>query len=146
MIEKVTYNNFEELLSLMEAYQTFYRVNDIDKEKNRSHFSRFLDDNSRGILHIIRADGKAVGFYTLYYGFSSSRAQEVGILNDLYVLPEYRCRGYAKRLINHAIDEVKSRGINRIQWLTARDNGKAQQLYDSLGATKSEWYFYAMEI
>jgi len=145
MIEKVSSQNIDDVLSLIKAYQEFYQVANINEAKNRNNFSQFLDDNSRGVLHLIKAEGKAVGFSTLYFGFSSTRAEEVGILNDLYVLPEYRGKGYGKKLMAHAIEQVKSRDISRIQWLTAKDNEDAQQLYDSLGANKSEWYFYAKE-
>jgi len=145
MIERVSSQNIDDVLPLIKAYQEFYQVANINEDKNRNHFSQFLGDNSRGMLHLIKAEGTVFGFSTLYFSFSSTRAEEVGILNDLYVLPEYRGKGYGKKLMAHAIEQVKSRGISRIQWLTAKDNEDAQKLYDSLGANKSEWYFYAKE-
>lgn len=145
MIEKVTKENFECVLPLIKAYQEFYCVPDINEEKNKNHFGQFLDSNSRGVLFAVKENEKLVGFTTIYYGFSSSRAEEVGILNDLYVLPEYRNKGYGRQLINRAIEEVKNRGLKRIQWLTARNNENAQMLYEKLGAKKSEWFLYAKE-
>lgn len=63
----------------------------------------------------------------------------------MYVIPEFRNKGYGKKLIDRAIEEVKNKGLNRVQWLTARNNGAAQELYEKLGANKTEWYFYAKE-
>lgn len=146
MIEQVTTENFKSVLPLIRAYQEFYCVPDINDEKNKNHFSQFLVDNSRGILFLARVENKAIGFATIYYSFSSARAEEVGILNDLYVLPEYRNNGYGRKLINRAIEEVKNKGLKRVQWLTAKNNDTAQILYEKLGANKSEWCFYAKEI
>lgn len=146
MIEKVTTNNFDEVLPLIKAYQEFYGVTDIDEAKNRNHFGRFIEDNTRGMLFILKHEEKAIGFVTIYFGFSSVRAEEVGILNDLYVLPDYRGEGHGKTLIYHAIETVKNTGINRIQWLTAKNNEIARKTYDSFNANKSEWYVYSMDI
>jgi len=146
MIEQITEKNFEEVLPLIRAYQEFYCVEHISEDKNRHHFSRFLNDNSRGVLFLIRDSEKAVGFTTLYFGFSSTRAEEVGILNDLYILPEHRNKAYGKKLIQHAMAAVKLRGINRIQWLTAKNNSLAQKLYEGFDINKSEWYFYSKEL
>ena len=145
MVEKVTHQNFDEVLPLIKKYQEFYKVTDIDEEKNNKYFSKLIDSHNDGVLFIIRVNGNAIGFATIYRGFSSTRAEEVAILNDLYIEPTFRNKGYAKKLISAAITEAKNRGYSRLQWLTARDNKKAQILYDSLGAEKSEWFFYAIK-
>lgn len=146
MIEKVTLQNFDKVLPLIKAYQEFYGVKDIDEKKNTRHFSQFIEDHTRGMLFVTEIEQRAIGFATIYFGFSSTLAEEVAILNDLYVLPEFRGKGHGKKLFNHALKAVKERDIKRIQWLTAKNNKTAQKLYDSSGANKSEWYFYAKEI
>jgi len=145
MIEKVTDDNFDEVLPLIKEYQEFYKVENISEDKNRSYFYQFVNNNENGILHVLRKNGKAIGFTTIYKGFSSSRAEIVAVLNDLYVSPSHRGNGHGKALINHAIGVAKSLGYSRLQWLTAQDNEVAQKLYDSLGANKSSWLFYAKE-
>ena len=142
MVEKVTGDNFDEVLPLIRKYQEFYKVSEIDEAKNRKYFLQFTESEKDGVLFIVRENGKAVGFATVYRGFSSTRAEEIAILNDLYVEPEYRKKGYAKELINVAVSEAKNRGCSRLQWLTSRDNKEAQALYDLIGAHKSEWCFY----
>ena len=145
MIERVTRANFDEVLPLIKEYQEFYNVGEINDEKNRKYFSQFLDNHEQGVLHLARVEGKAVGFTTIYRGYSSTKAEEVVILNDLYISPAHRRNGYAKALIFNAIEEAKKRGYSRLQWLTARDNEDAQSLYDAIGANKSEWFFYTRE-
>ena len=141
MIEKVTTQNFEEVLPLIREYQEFYNVTDIDDEKNREFFS-----HSGGVLHIIRHEETAVGFSTVYFGFSSTRAEKVGILNDVYITVMNRRNGLGRKLIEHALNEIRSRGINRLQWLTMKNNKEAQRLYDSFKPEMSEWFYYSIDI
>jgi len=144
MIEEVTLKNIDEVLLLIRKYQEFYGGTMINEQKNKKFFSQFINSDD-GILHLYRLEDKAIGFTTIYHGFSSTRAETVAILNDLYVLPGYRGKGYGKALVAHAIKIAKSKGYSRLQWLTAQDNDKAQKLYNALGAVKGSWFFYAKE-
>ncbi|MEE9354045.1 MAG: GNAT family N-acetyltransferase [Methylococcaceae bacterium] len=145
MIEEVTDKNIEEILPLIKEYQIFYGVDELDDKKNMFFFSQFTKDHENGILHLYRIDQKAIGFTTIYKGFSSTRAESIAILNDLYVQPAYRGNGYGKELLNHALDTAKAMGFSRLQWLTEEDNQTAQKLYNNLGTKKSPWIFYAKE-
>jgi len=145
MIEEVTSQNIEDVLPLIREYQIFYGVKDIDEEKNREFFSQFIQNHENGILHLYKVAHKAIGFTTIYKGFSSTRSETVAVLNDLYIQPSYRGNGYAKELINNALKTAKLMGFSRLQWLTADDNETAQKLYNNLGANKSSWLFYAKE-
>ena len=145
MIEKVTSENLEEVLPLIKEYQVFYGVKNINKNKNKLFFSQFTKNDGNGILHLYRLNEEVIGFATIYKGFSSTRAEVVAVLNDLYIQPAYRKKGYATELVNNALDTAKGMGLSRLQWLTAEDNVKAQQLYDNIGAHKSSWLFYAKE-
>jgi len=144
MIEEVTHENIDQVLPLIRKYQEFYGGPYINDEKNRLFFSQFINSD-QGVLHIYRYNGQAIGFSTIYHGYSSTRAETVAILNDLYVLPDFRGKGYGKQLVDHAIKVAKSRGYSRLQWLTAQDNDKAQKLYNELGAIKGSWFFYTKE-
>lgn len=144
MIEKLTTKNFNLLLPLVAKYQEFYNATDIDEQINRIHFYRFAEDDARGVIHLYMADNLAVGFSTIYFNYSSVLPGEVGVLNDLFVLPEYRGKGYGAKLIEHAVDQIKQRGIKRLQWLTMKSNEQAQKLYDRLPASTSDWVLYTL--
>ncbi len=145
MIERVTPANLEELLPLIREYQQFYRVTDIDDDRNRRFFAQFARSSERGVQHLYRVDSQPAGFSTLYFGFSSAAAEPVAVLNDLYVSADFRRRGIATELIRHASAYIKNRGYTRLNWLTQKSNSRAQRLYDSLGARKTEWFFYSLE-
>ena len=143
MIEEVINENIDEVLPLIKKYQEFYSVV-INDEKNKAFFSQFINSD-KGILHLYRCEGKVIGFSTIYHGFSSTHAETVAILNDLYVSPSYRGMGYGKKLVDHAVNFARSKGYSRLQWLTAQDNAKALKLYERLGAIKGSWFFYTKE-
>ncbi|MGW8247429.1 MAG: GNAT family N-acetyltransferase [Acidiferrobacterales bacterium] len=141
-IETVTETSLEEILPLVRQYQEFYKIADISDERNRIFFSRFCVDNPLGRQFLLRHEGKAVAFATIYFSFTSSIPAKVAVLNDLYTVPEVRGRRFARRLIEHCRAFAKENGAVRLQWLTASDNYAAQKLYDSLDTSKSDWIFY----
>jgi len=123
MIEDVTIENIDEVLPLIAEYQEFYGVENIDLEKNSNFFSQFTNENNdSGSLYLFRRNGQVIGFITIYKGFSSTQAESVAILNDLYIKVDHRGNGFAKKLINHALNTAKSKGYSRLQWLTAHNN------------------------
>ncbi|WP_083928539.1 GNAT family N-acetyltransferase [Marinobacterium rhizophilum] len=143
MIEAVSDKNLEEVLPLVREYQEFYGILDISDDRNRSFFSQFSESGNDGCLFLYRNDeGAAVAFTTVYFSFVSSIPARVGVMNDLYIVPDYRGKGIGKRLINHCLKFALSKGAARLQWLTAEDNEQAQKLYDSLNTKKSTWKVY----
>lgn len=142
MIEDVIAESLAELLPLIRQYQEFYKVQQISEVKNREFFAQFGKSNPQGCQFIYRVDGIAAGFATVYFTFSSTLPAKVGVMNDLFTLPEYRGRGIGKALINHCLDYALNNGAVRLQWVTAVDNVVAQKLYDSLDAAKKPWLFY----
>src|SRR3954470_2497956 len=90
---------FEELLPLIAAYQRFYEVEEIDEERNRAFFRRFLAPSEDGMLLGARSDGQLVGYACLYWHFSSLEACECVLMNDLYVVEEARGGGVGQALI-----------------------------------------------
>ena len=144
-ITAVSGDELPDVLPLIADYQRFYGVSDIDSARNHEFFTQFTGPNERGILHALRLDGTAVGFSTIYFSFSSALAKPVAVLNDIFIASAWRRRGYGRALIEHASEYARNAGYARLQWLTAQDNTSAQHLYDTFGAKKSAWYFYALD-
>lgn len=143
MIEAVSNKNLEEVLPLIRKYQEFYNISSINDERNREFFSQFSETGNDGCLFLYRNDkGEPVAFATVYFTFVSSIPGRVGVMNDLYTVPEYRGRGIGRNLIHHCLKFALSKSAVRLQWLTTRDNTPAQRLYDSLKTKKSEWVVY----
>ena len=133
-------DEFEGLLPLIAAYQGFYEVDEIDNERNRLFFRRFVAPSEDGRLLAARDEGGAIlGYACLYWHFSSLAAQETVLMNDLFVPPEARGRGVGRTLIEASADVARERGAAWLEWATAPDNHTAQRLYDSMTSEKSTW-------
>jgi GNAT superfamily N-acetyltransferase len=145
-IAPIAAEEFEELLPLIAAYQRFYEVEEIDEERNRAFFRRFLAPSEDGLLLGARSDGRLVGYACLYWHFSSLEAVEAVLMNDLYVTEQARGQGVGRALIEASAEVARERGTPILEWSTAPDNHTAQRLYDSTGAKRSEWSSYELRV
>lgn len=145
-IAPIAASEYEDLLPLIAAYQRFYEVEDVDQERNREFFRRFLAPSEVGLLLGARAGGRLVGYACLYWHFSSTKARESVLLNDLYVDPELRGEGIGRALIEASLGIARERGGAHLEWVTEPDNHTAQRLYDSTGAERSTWVAYKLPI
>ena len=156
-IRPVTPVEFEQLLPLIEGYQTFYEVKDIDRGRNRGFFSRFIDgddaetevtDGGTAAGWLLGAfDGEeAIGFGCFYRTMSSLSATDIVLLNDLYVNESARGQGAGRALIEAGAELARKAGASHLVWETAPDNHRAQALYDTTGAEKSTWLEYELEL
>src|SRR5258708_11436882 len=136
-VRPIAGQELDEALPLIAAYQRFYRA-EPDVERNRRFFSRFLQPSDDGLLLGAWLDGAMAGFATLYWFFSSTKAAESVLMNDLFVREDIRGAGVGRALIDRAVDEARRRGAAHLEWFTAPDNLVAQRLYDSMpGAERS---------
>ncbi len=137
----------EALLPLIAAYQRFYEVEDVDDDRNRAFFRRFLTPSEDGELLAARdPDGAILGYACLYWHFSSLAAAETVLMNDLFVTPRARGRGVGRALIEASAAVARRRGAAWLEWATAPDNHTAQRLYDSLTDEKSTWLEYELDV
>ena len=132
-IAPIADEEFEQLLPLIAAYQRFYEVAEIDEGRNRTFFRRFLAPSEDGLLLGARSEGRLVGYACLYWHFSSTKATESVLMNDLYVDESARGQGVGRALIEGVYDRAAQAGANRVYWLTHETNHTAMQLYDKVG-------------
>jgi GNAT superfamily N-acetyltransferase len=145
-IAPIAPEEFEELLPLIAAYQHFYEVEDIDADRNRAFFRRFLAPSEDGLLLGARSEGRLLGYACLYRHFSSLEACESVLMNDLFVDESARGQGVGRALIEAAAAVAREREVPFVEWSTAPDNETAQRLYDSTGAERTEWFSYELRV
>ncbi|WP_131669147.1 GNAT family N-acetyltransferase [Psychrobacter pygoscelis] len=139
-IIQVTASELASVVPLFDNYRVFYgQPSDLDLA--RSFLSARLANAESVILLAKDDDDKPIGFTQLYPSFSSVSAARTWVLNDLYVLEEYRGQGIGRQLLNAARDHAVSTKAKGISLQTARDNTNAQQLYESVGYVMDTEYF-----
>jgi GNAT superfamily N-acetyltransferase len=144
-IEPVSQAQLERLLPMIAAYQRFYGVEEVDEERNRTFFSRFIAPSNDGMLVGAWHDEQPVGYACLYWSFTSLVPAETVLMNDLFVDPSARGQGVGRALIEASAAIARERGAHCLEWMTAPDNDTAQHLYDATGAERSTWIEYQLE-
>jgi len=145
-IEAAGDQQLEQLLPLIAAYQRFYEAEEIDEARNRRFFGRFTSSDAEGRILAAFLEDDPVGFATLYWHKSSLSPGDTVLMNDLYVEEGQRAGGIGRALIEASAEVARERGIAVLEWATAPDNKRAQALYDSFGAERSEWVEYALRL
>ena len=87
---------------------------------------------------IAEAGGKPVGFALYFHNFSTFLGRAGIYLEDLYVKPEQRGKGYGKRLLAHLAKLTLERNCGRFEWAVLDCNAPAIKFYQGLGAEMME--------
>ena len=90
-------------------------------------------------------DGREVGFALFFHNFSTFLGRAGIYLEDLFVLPEYRGKGYGKALLKKLSQITVERGCGRLEWACLDWNQPSIDFYRSLGAVPmEEWTTYRL--
>ena len=144
-IEAVTEADLDELLPLMRGYCDFYESAPSDEALMDMSLALLDDPDLEGVQLVARDDdGRAVGFATIFWSWSTTRAARIGVMNDLFVHPDGRGGGYADALIAACIDQARERDAVSLEWQTAKDNLAAQAVYERVGGVREEWLDYSL--
>jgi GNAT superfamily N-acetyltransferase len=138
-------DDVDAVLPLIAGYQRFYGA-EPDDQRNRAFFSRFVAPSDHGVLLGAWEGDRLVGFATIYWTYSSTRAADVALMNDLFVAPEERGTGAGRLLIEACAAAARDRGCAHLEWYTATDNEVAQRLYERMGAERSAWFAYELPL
>ena len=95
---------------------------------------------------LVEAGGRAVGFAVFFTSYSTWLARAGIFLEDLFVLPDERGKGYGKGLLVRLAQIAVEHGCGRLEWNCLDWNQPSIDFYLSLGAEKMEcWTTYRLE-
>lgn len=103
---------------------------------------------NKGIAHVFFpvVDGKEVGFCLYFHNFSTFQGRAGLYLEDVYIDPEYRGRGYGKAIFRELARIALEKGCGRMEWVCLDWNTPSIEFYRSMGAyPMDEWSTYRME-
>ena len=135
-----TLSDLNAVASLFDAYRQFY-----EQKPDLSLATEFIGHrirNKDSVIILAETQGRgAIGFCQLYPSLCSVEAVAIYYLYDLYVLPEVRRTGTARKLLQAAEEHARLRGCARLELKTARTNAAAQSLYESLGWVRDKLFY-----
>ena len=104
---------------------------------------QWLFDKNKAEVIFSMEDGKETGFALFFHNFSTFLGRSGIYLEDLYVKPEYRHKGYGKGLLKKLAEIAVERGCGRLEWWCLDWNRPSIDFYLSMGAQPMEdWTVY----
>lgn len=105
----------------------------------------WLFDKQRAEVLLAEEDGEAVGFALFFTNFSTFLGRAGLYLEDLFVLPASRGKGYGKALLRRLAQIALERGYGRMEWACLDWNKPSIDFYLSLNARPMEgWTTYRL--
>lgn len=103
----------------------------------------WLFEAKKAEVLFVQEQGAVVGFALFFHNFSTFLGRAGLYLEDLFVLPEHRGKGYGKGLIQALARIAVERGCGRLEWWCLDWNQPSIDFYRSLGAEAMEdWTVY----
>jgi len=91
-------------------------------------------------------DQTPIGIATYYWTYATFRAARRLYVEDLFVLPAFRGRGYGKAMLQYLTKKGLAAGAARLEWQVLAWNAPSIAFYQSIGAHPHEgWYTYWLE-
>lgn len=102
----------------------------------------------RAVAEVLLAHegGVPVGFAIFFHNYSTFLGRNGIYLEDLFVKPEYRKKGYGKALLMHLARLANQRGCGRLEWSVLDWNTPSIEFYQSLGARPlDDWTMFRLD-
>ena len=94
---------------------------------------------------IAYVDVDPVGFAVFFQNYSTFLGRQGLYLEDLFVFPQWRKRGFGRQLLARVAMIAVERGCGRMEWSVLDWNQPAVRLYKSLGAeAMDQWTIYRL--
>lgn len=105
----------------------------------------WIFDKQKAEVIFALEDGKEIGFALFFHNFSTFLGKAGLYLEDLYVKPECRGKGYGKSILKKLASIAVERGCGRLEWSCLDWNTPSIKFYRSLGAEPMEdWTVYRL--
>ena len=110
-----------------------------------SVLEEWLFDKEKAEVLFPMLEGKEIGFALYFHNFSTFLGRAGLYLEDLYIQPEYRGRGYGRKVLQKLAQIAVERGCGRLEWWCLDWNAPSIAFYKNLGAQPmDEWTVYRL--
>lgn len=105
----------------------------------------FIGESAPLRVDLLHEAGAPAGIATWYFTYTSFAAMRGIFLEDLFVRPQFRGRGYGKALLSHLAAQAAKANAGRVEWAVLDWNQPSIDFYEGLGAERAQgWYVYRL--
>ena len=121
------------LLELIRGIARFAKMEDeVTASADVLEREMFYEHRAEAVFAVV--NGREVGFALYFYNFSTFVGHSGLYLEDLFVWPEHRGKGYGKALLLHLVKIAREHHCGRMEWMSLDWNKTGNDFYRSLGA------------
>ena len=132
-----------EVLQLIQDLATYEKAPEQVEASKDDLLNTIFAKEPRVFCDLVEVDGQIAGMAIWFLNYSTWQAKHGIYLEDLYIKPEFRARGYGKALLKHLAQICDREGYGRLQWWVLDWNSPAIEFYRSFGAeAMDEWTVY----
>jgi GNAT superfamily N-acetyltransferase len=132
-----------EVLQLIQDLATYEKAPDQVEASRDDLLNTIFAKEPRVFCDLVEVDGQIAGMAIWFLNYSTWQAKHGIYLEDLYIKPEFRAKGYGKALLKHLAQICDREGYGRLQWWVLDWNSPAIEFYRSFGAeAMDEWTVY----
>lgn len=143
LIRRAKAGDEAEIVAMIRELAEFENAADECVVTESSLRSALFGANPTAYAHVIEIDGRAAATAVWFLNFSTWDGVSGIYLEDLYVRPDFRRRGLARKLLSALAAECTANGYTRLSWAVLNWNVNAIALYDAVGGKpQSEWTTY----
>ncbi|KRO31807.1 MAG: GCN5 family acetyltransferase [Actinobacteria bacterium BACL2 MAG-121001-bin67] len=132
-----------EVLQLIQDLATYEKAPDQVEASRDDLLNTIFAKEPKVFCDLVEVDGQIAGMAIWFLNYSTWQAKHGIYLEDLYIKPEFRAKGYGKALLKHLAQICDKQGYGRLQWWVLDWNSPAIEFYRSFGAeAMDEWTVY----
>src|SRR5438128_10443132 len=133
-VRAATVDDVPVILDLIRALATYERAPNEVTVTEESLVEVLFGEKPAAEVLLAFENETAVGFAVFFHNFSTWLGRPGLYLEDLFVRPEDRGKGYGRALLIHLARIARDRGCGRMQWAVVACNAPAIEFYRELGA------------
>jgi GNAT superfamily N-acetyltransferase len=132
------------LLNLIKELASYEKLSDqvVATEESLRYW---LFEMKRAEALVFEVDHSIIGFALYFYNFSTFLGKAGLYLEDLYIQPDFRHKGYGKQVFKYLAKLTLDKGCGRMEWSVLDWNTPSIKFYKQLGAiSMDDWTSYRL--
>lgn len=141
MIRKATPKDMDPLCEMINGLAT-YEKRPEDMTGSIKMLKYFLFEKKIATAVMAEIDNKLIGYAIYYPTFASFATKMNAYIEDLFIKPEYRGKGFGKEFFYKLLETIKDEGYSKLEWSCLDWNTPSIEFYKKLGAKEETGRVY----
>ncbi|WP_348621030.1 GNAT family N-acetyltransferase [Paenibacillus polymyxa] len=144
LIRNAKPDDLSSLTELMYEYIVGFYQNPRPPIEKIHNLIQTLFEQQNGIQFVAEQNGELIGFATLFFTFSTMKADKITVMNDLFVLEPFRDTEVESQLFLECQKYSQNHGYAHMTWITSTENKRAQIFFKKMGAVQGrDWVHFS---